>query len=49
MADRGFDVEGDLPEGVFLNIISPIYQWQGPELSFEDETETSRIAWLGYT
>lgn len=42
MADRGFDVESDLPEGVSLNI--PPFMNGKDQLSLEEETETRRIA-----
>ena len=42
MADRGFDISDDLPEGVTLNISA--FMKGKEQLSFEEETETRRIA-----
>jgi hypothetical protein len=42
MADRGFDFESDMPNGVFLNI-PPFLDGQ-PQLSAEDEAKTRKIA-----
>ncbi len=42
MADRGFDIESDMPNGVFLNI-PPLLDGQ-PQLSAEDEAKTRKIA-----
>ena len=42
MADRGFDISEDLPEGVTLNI--PPFMNGKDQLSVEEETETRRIA-----
>ncbi len=42
MADRGFDIESDMPNGVFLNI-PPFLDGQ-PQLSAEDEAKTRKIA-----
>jgi hypothetical protein len=42
MADRGFDIEGDLPAGVILNI--PAFMNGQDQLSKEDEILTRRIA-----
>ena len=42
MADRGFDIEADIPSGVLLNI-PPFVNGQ-PQLSAEDEAKTRKIA-----
>ena len=42
MADRGFDIESDLPSGVTLNIL-PFLNGK-PQLSFEEETSTRKDA-----
>ena len=42
MADRGFDIEADMPNGVSLNI-PPFLNGQ-PQLSAEDEVKTRKIA-----
>ena len=42
MADRGFDLEGDLPLGISLNI--PPFLDGKPQLDVEGEIETRRIA-----
>ena len=42
MADRGFDIEADMPNGVSLNI-PPFLNGQ-PQLSAEDEAKTRKIA-----
>ena len=42
MADRGFDIESDMPDGVKLNI--PPFLNGAPKLSVGDENETRRIA-----
>ena len=42
MADRGFDLEGDLPRGISLNI--PLFLDGKPQLDVEGEIETRRIA-----
>lgn len=42
MADRGFDIEADIPSGVLLNI-PPFLNGQ-PQLSSEDEAKTRKIA-----
>ena len=42
MADRGFDILKDLPEGVTLNI--PAFMRGKDQLTVEEETETRRIA-----
>ena len=42
MADKGFDIAGDLPQGVPLNI--PPFLGGKDHLSIEEETETRRIA-----
>jgi hypothetical protein len=42
MADRGFDIESDMPHGVFLNI--PSFLDGRPQLSAEDEAKTRKIA-----
>ena len=42
MADRGFDVEDILPEGVTLNI--PPFMIDEPRLPEEDEAKTRKIA-----
>ena len=44
MADRGFDIENDMPAGVGLNI--PPFLNGAPQLSLSDETETRKIAAL---
>ena len=44
MADRGFDLDDDLPAGVSLNI--PPFLDGKPQLSVEEEIETRRIASL---
>ena len=45
MADRGFDIEDDMPDGVTLNI--PPFLNGAPQLSVSDENETRRIAAVG--
>ena len=47
MADRGFDIESDMPNGLFLNI-PPFLDGQ-PQLSAEDEAKTRKfeITYLG--
>ena len=42
MADKGFDIESDLPNGISLNI--PPFLHNKENLSLEEETETRRIA-----
>ena len=42
MADRGFDIENDIPNGVFLNI--PPFLDGKPQLSAEDVATTGKIA-----
>ena len=42
MADRGFDIEGDIPNGVSLNI--PPFLDKQPQLSAENAATTSKIA-----
>ena len=42
MADRGFDIEDDMPDGVTLNI--PPFLNGAPQLSVSDESETRKIA-----
>ncbi|XP_028418315.1 uncharacterized protein LOC114544501 [Dendronephthya gigantea] len=42
MADRGFDIEHNLPDGVSLNI--PPFMREKEHLSIEEETKTRRIA-----
>ena len=42
MADRGFDIEYDLPTGVTLNI--PPFLGGKPQLSVEEEIITRKIA-----
>ena len=42
MADRGFDIEADIPSGVLLNI-PPFINGQH-QLSAEDEAQTRKIA-----
>lgn len=42
MADKGFEIAGDLPQGVTLNI--PPFLGGKDHLSIEEETETRRIA-----
>ena len=42
MADRGFELDEDLPEGVLLNI--PPFLNGKSQLSLEEENETRRIA-----
>ena len=42
MADRGFDLDSDLPPGVNLNI--PAFMNGKDQLDILDETETRRIA-----
>ena len=42
MADRGFDIESDLPIGVQLNI--PPFLNGKPQLDLKDELKTRRIA-----
>jgi hypothetical protein len=44
MADKGFDIKKDLPNGVSLNI--PTFLHNKGHFSIEEETETSRIASL---
>jgi hypothetical protein len=44
MADKGFDIEKDLPNGVSLNI--PPFLHDKEHFSIEEETETRRIASL---
>ena len=41
MADRGFDIESDLPSGVTLNIL-PFLNGK-PQLSLEEETSTRKV------
>ena len=42
MADKGFEIAGDLPQGVTLKI--PPFLGGNDHLSIEEETETRRIA-----
>ena len=42
MADKGFDIESDLPNGISLNIPPLLHNKEN--LSLEEETETRRIA-----
>ena len=42
MADRGFDIEDDMPEGVTLNI--PAFMDKKEQLDKEDEIMTRKIA-----
>ena len=42
MADKGFDIESDLPNGISLNIAPLLHNKEN--LSLEEETETRRIA-----
>ena len=42
MAERGFDIEADMPDGVSLNI-PPFLNGQ-PQLSEQDEAQTRKIA-----
>ncbi len=42
MADKGFDIEGDLPKGVSLNI--PPFLRGKEHLTIEEQVETRRIA-----
>ena len=42
MADRGFDIEDELPKGVTLNI--PPFLNEKPQLTLEEELETRRIS-----
>jgi hypothetical protein len=42
MADKGFEIEGDMPLGVSLNI--PPFLREKDHLSIDEETETRRIA-----
>ena len=42
MADRGFDIEEDLPANVSLNI--PPFSNGKPQLSLKEELQTRRIA-----
>ena len=42
MADKGFEIAGDLPQGVTLNI--PQFLGGNDHLSVEEETETRRIS-----
>ena len=42
MADKGFEIAGDLRQGVTLNI--PPFLGEKDHLSIEEETETRRIA-----
>ena len=42
MADRGFDIDDDLPPGVSLNI--PAFMNGKEQLNLNEETETRRIA-----
>ena len=42
MADRGFDIESNLPSGVTLNIL-PFLNGK-PQLSLEEETSTQKFA-----
>ena len=42
MADRGFNIEDDMPDGVTLNI--PPFLNGAPQLSVSDENETRKIA-----
>jgi hypothetical protein len=44
MADRGFNIENDMPAGVGLNI--PQFFNGAPQLSPSDETETRKLAAL---
>ena len=45
MADRGFDIENEMPAGVGLNI--PPFLDDAPQLSLQDEVKTRKIASLG--
>ena len=42
MADKGFEIESDLPNGISLNIPPLLHNKEN--LSLEEETETRRIA-----
>ena len=42
MADRGFDIESDLPSGVTLNIL-PFLNGK-PQLSLKEEISTRKVA-----
>ena len=44
MADRGFNIENDMPAGVGLNI--PPFFNGAPQLSLSDEIETQKLAAL---
>ena len=44
MADRGFDIENEMPPGVGLNI--PPFLDGSPQLSLQDEVKTRKIASL---
>ena len=44
MADRGFDIENEMPPGVGLNI--PPFLDGAPQLSLQDEVKTRKIASL---
>ena len=44
MADKGFDIEDILPNGVTLNIPVPPFMRNKEHLFIEEETETRRIA-----
>ena len=43
MADRGFDIEANMPNGVTLNI-PPLLSNDQPQLSAEEEVATRKIA-----
>ena len=42
MADKGFEIEGDMPLGISLNI--PSFPREKDHLSIDEETETRRIS-----